>query len=54
MNRQFQSYDCAASNFARGSEHLLKREGTIVYTKEDSRVPSLNTEDFVYWMKNRG
>ncbi len=33
----------AAANFARGSEHLLQREGIIVYTKEGTKDLSLNT-----------
>ncbi len=48
-NLQFQSYNVAAANFARGSENLLKRGGTIghsiEYTKEENRVPSLTTRD---------
>ncbi len=30
-------------NFDRGYEQLLKKEGTFVYTKEGTRVPSLQT-----------
>ncbi len=45
----------AAANFARVSEHLLKREGIIVYTKEGTRVPSLNTGRLACtrWTKRR-
>jgi hypothetical protein len=36
------------------SEHLLKREGTFVYTKEGTRVLSQNTVFAVYSMKKTG
>jgi hypothetical protein len=40
----------------RGNEPLLKREGTYVYTKEGTRVPSLNTGGLVCVLdeQNRG
>ncbi len=34
----------APDNFARGSEPLLHIEGTIVYSKKGTRIPSLNTK----------
>jgi hypothetical protein len=37
----------APAQFDRGYEPLLKREGTYVYTKEGTRVTSLNTGGLV-------
>ncbi len=33
----------ASANFARRSEPVLNREGTVVYREEGTVVPSLNT-----------
>ncbi len=43
------------TQFDRGCEPLLKREGAYVYTKEETRVLSLNTGSFsVYSMNKTG
>jgi hypothetical protein len=39
----FSPIGVAVANFASGSEPLLKRKGTIVYTKEGTGVKALKT-----------
>jgi hypothetical protein len=40
FNLQFHTEGKVAANFARGFEHLLKREGAIVYRKKGSYIES--------------
>jgi hypothetical protein len=42
-----ESYGVAAATFCKGVEALLKRDGTAVYRKEGTRVPSVNTGDLL-------
>ncbi len=46
-SRSYKKRRWAPAQFDRGYEPLLKREGAYVYTKEGTRVPSLNSGSFV-------